>query len=115
MTNFNYCPLGQSRKTRGNESKIWGKVQKRHILALKKGKLENVWLQMGQKHILLEAKILDGDQVWFSSWNFPEIPYLKWEFVIFLIQIDMGLKLKIVPDSWEYTGFCKIGPYWPQK
>ncbi len=31
------------------------------------------------------------------------------------ILLDMGLKLKIVPDSWEYTGFWKFGPYWPQK
>ncbi len=31
------------------------------------------------------------------------------------VRVDMGLKLKIVPDSWEYTGFCKFGPYWPQK
>ncbi len=31
------------------------------------------------------------------------------------IILDMGLKLKIVPDSREYTGFWKFGPYWPQK
>ncbi len=29
--------------------------------------------------------------------------------------VDVWLKLKIVPDSWEYTGVWKFGPYWPQK
>ncbi len=33
----------------------------------------------------------------------------------FVLILDMGLKLKIVPHSWEYTGFWKFGPYWPQK
>jgi hypothetical protein len=33
----------------------------------------------------------------------------------FMMKLDTGLKLKIVPDSWEYTGFWKFGPYWPQK
>ncbi len=35
--------------------------------------------------------------------------------IYFFLILDMGLKLKIVPDSWEYTGFWKFGPYWPQK
>ncbi len=33
----------------------------------------------------------------------------------FVLLLDVWLKLKIVPDSWEYTGFWKFGPYWPQK
>ncbi len=32
-----------------------------------------------------------------------------------LFIIDVWLKLKIVPDSSEYTGFWKFGPYWVQK
>ncbi len=32
-----------------------------------------------------------------------------------LLKLDIGLKLKIVPESWEYTEFWKFGPYWPQK
>jgi hypothetical protein len=38
-----------------------------------------------------------------------------WVLRVGLFAVDMGLKLKIVPDSWEYTGFWKFGPYWPQK
>ncbi len=29
--------------------------------------------------------------------------------------IDIGLKLKIVPDSWKWIRFWKFGPYWVQK
>jgi hypothetical protein len=34
---------------------------------------------------------------------------------LFLVQVDVWLKLKFVTDSWEYTGFWKFGPYWVQK
>jgi hypothetical protein len=43
------------------------------------------------------------------SWNLNLLDIIK------LLIVDMWLKLKIVPDSWEYTGFWKFGPYWPQK
>ncbi len=33
----------------------------------------------------------------------------------FFFLVDIGLKLKIVPDSWKWIRFWKFGPYWVQK
>ncbi len=49
-----------------------------------------------------------------SITNFAESG-LKNEKAIKLLSVDMGLKLKIVPDSWKWIRFWMFGPYWVQK
>ncbi len=54
-------------------------------------------------------------RIWSTFMNPEQFLILVLYLVLVLVTIDMGLKLKIVPDSWEYTGFWKFDPYWPQK
>ncbi len=61
-------------------------------------------------HLMFAGIFIAGENL-LKIYEVKEI-YFDWKITLIL---DMGLKLKIVPDSWEYTGFWKFGPYWPQK
>ncbi len=66
-------------------------------------------------------KYFSMDKGKFSWWKISLDAFLKYSRQTFkstlesCIKLDVWLKLKIVPDSWEYIGFWKFGPYWPQK